>query len=42
MFDDISESLQPYENKFKLTITDMTNRIKKKYSVTENDVLTDE
>ena len=42
MFDDISESLQPYENKFKLTITDITNRIKKKYSVTENDVLTDE
>lgn len=42
MFDDISEALQPYESKFKLTLTDMTERIKKKYKITENDVLTDE
>lgn len=42
MFDDIGEALKPYEDKFKLTITDMTERIKNKYKVVESDVLTDE
>lgn len=42
MFDDIGEALKPYECKFKLTITDMTDRIKNKYKVVESDVLTDE
>lgn len=42
MFDDIGEALKPYEDKFRLTITDMTERIKNKYKVIESDVLTDE
>lgn len=42
MFDDIGEALKPYEDKFKLTLTDMTDRIKNKYKVVESDVLTDE
>lgn len=42
MFDDIGEALKPYEDKFRLTITDMTERIKNKYKVVESDVLTDE
>ena len=42
MFDDIGEALKPYEDKFKLTITDMTDRIKNKYKVVESDMLSDE
>lgn len=42
MWDDISEALEPHLNKMKLTVTDMTNRIKEKYKVTESDVLTNE
>ncbi len=42
MFDDIGEALKPYGDKFRLTITDMTERIKNKYKVVESDVLTDE
>ena len=42
MWDDISEALEPHLDKMKLTITDMTDRIKSKYKVVENDVLTDE
>ena len=42
MWDDISEVLEPHLNKMKLTVTDMTNRIKEKYKVTESDVLTNE
>lgn len=42
MWDDISEALEPHLGKMKLTITDMTNRIKTKYKVVENDVLTNE
>ncbi len=40
MFDDISEAIAPFQEKMKLTITDMTNRIKDKYKVEESDVLT--
>ncbi len=42
MWDDIDEMLKPYYNKMKLTISDMTDRIKEKYKVTESDVLTNE
>lgn len=42
MFDDISEAIEPYQNKMKLTVTDMTTRIKNKYKVTESDVLTND
>ena len=42
MWDDIREALEPHLDKMKLTITDMTDRIKAKYKVVENDVLTDE
>lgn len=42
MWDDISESLEPHLDKMKLTITDMTDRIKAKYKVVEDDVLTNE
>lgn len=42
MWDDISEALEPHLDKMKLSITDMTNRIKEKYKVVESDVLTDE
>lgn len=42
MWDDIDEMLKPYHSKMKLTVTDMTNRIKEKYKVTESDVLTNE
>lgn len=40
MFDDISEAIAPFQEKMKLTITDMTNKIKNKYKVEESDVLT--
>lgn len=42
MWDDISEALEPHLDKMKLTITDMTDRIKSKYKVIEDDVLTNE
>ena len=42
MWDDITEAIEPYMDKMKLTITDMENRIKAKYKVTESDVLTNE
>lgn len=42
MWDDIDEMLKPYYDKLKLTVTDMTNRIKEKYKVTESDVLTND
>lgn len=42
MFEDLSEALEPHMGKMQLTITDMTERIKSKYKVTESDVLTNE
>lgn len=42
MFDDLSEAIEPYLGKMKLTVSDMTNRIKEKYKVTESDVLTND
>lgn len=43
MFDDLSEALDPYMDKMKLTVTDITDRIKNKYKVEEeSDVLTNE
>lgn len=42
MWDDIDEILKPHYDKLKLTINDMTDRIKNKYKVTESDVLTNE
>lgn len=42
MWDDIDEILKPHYPKLKLTINDMTNRIKEKYKVTESDVLTND
>lgn len=42
LWDDIDKMLKPYYSKMKLTVTDMTNRIKEKYKVTESDVLTNE
>lgn len=43
MFDDLKEALDPHMDKLKLTLTDITERIKDKYKIKENDgVLTDE
>ena len=42
MFDDLSEALEPHLDKMKLTVTDMTDRIKEKYKVDESDVLSNE
>lgn len=42
MWDDISETLEPYMDKLNLTVTDMENRIKEKYKMTESDVITNE
>ena len=42
MWDDIDNMLKPYYDKMKLTVTDMTDRIKEKYKVTESDVLTND
>lgn len=42
MFDDISEAIEPYLDKMKLTVTGMTDRIKNKYKVSESDVLTND
>lgn len=43
MFEDLSEALEPYMSKMKLSLNDMTNRIKDKYSLKdESEVLTSE
>lgn len=42
MWDDISEALEPYMEKMKLTVSDMEQRIKQKYKITDNDVITNE
>lgn len=42
MFDDLTEAIEPFLPKMHLTIHDMTERIKKKYHVTEKDVITNE
>jgi len=42
LWEDITEAIEPYMDKMKLTVTDMTNRIKEKYKVTESDVLTND
>lgn len=42
MFDDLSEAIEPYMNKMKLSVNDMTNRIKEKYKVKESDILRNE
>lgn len=42
LWDDISESIEPHLEKMKLTVTDMTERIKEKYNVKESDVLKNE
>lgn len=42
MWDDISEALEPYMGKMKLTVSDMEQRIKQKYKITDNDVITNE
>ena len=42
MWDDIDEMIKPYYPKMKLTVDDMTDRIKEKYKVSESDVLTDD
>lgn len=42
MWDDISEMLEPYMGKMKLTVQDMEKRIKEKYKVNESDVLKDD
>lgn len=42
MWDDIDEMLKPYYGNMKLTITDMTSRIKEKYKIKESDVLSNE
>ena len=42
MWDDISEALEPYMDKMKLTVNDMEKRIKEKYKVVDSDVITNE
>ena len=44
MFDDLTEAIEPFMDKMKLTSTDMLDRIKSKYKVDEgeSDVLTNE
>lgn len=42
MFDDLSEAIEPFLPKLKVSTTDMVNRIKEKYKIKESDVLTDE
>lgn len=42
MWDDISEALEPHLDKMKLTVSDMTERIKEKYKITESGVLTND
>lgn len=42
MYDDLSEAIEPFLDKMKLTTTDMIDRIKSKYNVVEKGTLTDE
>lgn len=42
MFEDLSEAIEPFKDKMQLTVTDMAERIKKKYKVQERDVLTND
>ena len=42
MFEDLSEAIEPFMDKMQLTMTDMAERIKKKYKVQESDVLTND
>lgn len=42
MFEDLSEAIEPFLDKMQLTMTDMAERIKKKYKVQESDVLTND
>lgn len=42
MFDDISEAIEPHLNKMHISATDMTERIKAKYKLQEDEVLKDE
>lgn len=42
MWDDISEALEPYMDKMKLTVNDMEKRIKEKYKVVDSEVITNE
>ena len=42
MFDDLSEAIEPYMDKMKLSVNDMTNRIKEKYKIKESDILRNE
>lgn len=42
MFDDLSEAIEPFLPKMHLTLHDITERIKNKYKLTENDVITNE
>ena len=42
MWDDISETLKPYNDRLKLTVTNMADRIKEKYGTNESDVLTND
>lgn len=42
MFDDLSEAIEPYMEKMKLSVNDMTNRIKEKYKIKESDILKNE
>lgn len=42
MWDDISEAIEPYMDKMKLTVDDMEKRIKEKYKMVDSDVITNE
>lgn len=42
MWDDISEAIEPYMARLKLTVSDMERRIKEKYRVVDSDVVTNE
>lgn len=42
MFDDLSEAIEPFMKDMKLSVNDMTNRIKEKYKIEESDILKNE
>lgn len=42
MFDDLSEAIEPFMKDMKLSVNDMTNRIKEKYKLEESDILKNE
>ena len=42
MFDDLSEAIEPFLEKMKISVSDMTARIKNKYKIKESDILIDE